>query len=425
MRKLLLIFLSCISALGAISAQEATDSIRIYYRQGYRYVESSYRGNKAELDRFVALISEAREQGRFERILIYSYTSPEGTNASNERLSELRADSLKAYIGRHAEIPSEKISTNAEGIAWAYLRNMVEESDMEYRDEVLEIIDGTPEFVYDDSGRIVDGRRKRLMDLGGGLPYNYMLENFFPDLRTSIALVMVTSGPETEKPVQQPATSSEPEHKPAAGTGRQEEPEDATPADTPTQPPVADAGTKEHFQPVIAIKTNLLYWGTVMPDFHSYTFVPNLEIEWFFCDRWSLAGTGNYAKWAYGGDDFFGISSWSLEPRLWFGSDGSFRWLYLGLYGQAGDYDVQNDRLERDGNTGKIWGTGLSLGVAIPFSDRLGLEVGIRGGYRNSSVRAYSYEAPDYFLDYESKDGFWGVTGIKASLYFRFGKGSK
>ena len=32
---------------------------------------------------------------------------------------------------------------------------------------------------------------------------------------------------------------------------------------------------------------------------------------------------------------------------------------------------------------------------------------------------------PDYFLDAKDTGNHWGVTGIKASIYYRFGKGNK
>lgn len=176
---------------------------------------------------------------------------------------------------------------------------------------------------------------------------------------------------------------------------------------------------------MLAVKTNLLYWAGVMPDFKRYTFVPNLEIEYFFKKRWSLSATGDYMKRSYGNGCFYGISAWSVEPRWWFRGDGCFRWFYLGAYGQVGDYDVQNSRTALDGTTGKLWGAGLSVGAAIPFSDRFGLEVGIRGGYRHAGMKEYVHEAPDYFLERKGTDNHWGVTGIKASLYYRFGKGNR
>ena len=242
-----------------------------------------------------------------------------------------------------------------------------------------------------------------------------------PDLRSSASAMLYVytiARPDTSAVVE---PTPDPEPEPVVSPSPEPAAE-SDPAPVPTPVPAAD---KREFRPLLAVKTNLLYWATVMPDFKSYTFVPNLEIEWFFKERWSLSGTGNFAKWSYGDGEFFGISSWSLEPRWWFKGDGRFRWFYLGAYGQIGDYDAQNSRVAHDGNTGNLWGAGLSLGAAIPFTDRFGLEVGIRGGYRRSEVRVYSHEAPDYFLDYEKQDNHWGLTGIKASLYFRFGKGSK
>lgn len=188
---------------------------------------------------------------------------------------------------------------------------------------------------------------------------------------------------------------------------------------------ISVAESKREFLPLLAVKTNLLYWIGIMPDFRRYTFVPNLEIEWFAGKGWSLAGAGNYAKWKYGSHNFFGISSWNLEPRKWFCIDGKYQGVYLGIYAQVGDYDYQHERLERDGITGKLWGTGLSIGIVLPFSDRWGVEIGIRGGYRCSTVRNYSHEHSNYYFDYEFKEHHWEVTGIKTSLYFRLGKSSK
>lgn len=58
------------------------------------------------------------------------------------------------------------------------------------RNEVLDILDHTPLWIYDDKGHIVDGRKKQLMDLQKGKPYNYMLEHFFPDLRNSVNITL-------------------------------------------------------------------------------------------------------------------------------------------------------------------------------------------------------------------------------------------
>lgn len=426
MKKILLILAMGLLSIGGLhSGEVAGDSIKVFFRHGYRYVEPGFRNNRAALDHFVQVLKDVKEQERLSRIVIQSYASPDGTNKANARLSSLRADSLASYIIRHAGISPNLVEKQSCGVAWDMLRAMVDTSDMPGREAVLDVLDNTPLWVYDERGRVVTGRKKELMDLQGGRPYRYMYSHIFPDLRSCVGATFYYVEPE---PVPEPVDSVRTDTvAPVVVTEPVPELVDTVRTDTvQTVVPAVTGGEEGSFRPIIAVKTNLLYWATIMPDFKSYTFVPNLELEWFFADRWSLTGIGNYSKWAYRDDNWFGISDWSLEPRWWLKDDGSYRWLYVGVYGQVGDYDVQNDRIETyDGNTGRLWGLGLSVGAAIPITKHFGVEVGIRGGYRHSKVKAYTYEAPDYFLDHTGTDYHWGVTGIKVSVYYRFGKSSK
>ena len=56
--------------------------------------------------------------------------------------------------------------------------------------------------------------------------------------------------------------------------------------------------------PLLAVKTNLIYWVGIMPDFKHYRWMPNLSLEYFFADRWSINATGAYAKRKVGGDQY-------------------------------------------------------------------------------------------------------------------------
>ena len=169
------IFLSviCLSCFLSAHAGQGVDSVRIYYRAGYRYVEPGFRDNRAALDRLVRYIGEARSAGRLERISIRSYASPDGANRANELLSERRADSLSSWIVRHGSVPASLIDRQAAGIAWDELRAQVAASGMPYRDEVLDVLDNTPVWIFDERNRVVGGRKQRLMDLRGGEPYRY------------------------------------------------------------------------------------------------------------------------------------------------------------------------------------------------------------------------------------------------------------
>ena len=202
MKKILFFLFAAVLAAGGVEAQEAADSMKIFYRRGYRNVDLSFRDNRAQMERFLNLTEAALKNDRVEKVVIRSYASPDGTAEANERLSVGRAEELKAYLVREGNIPASLIEYHAEGIAWGMLREQVAASDMAGRDEVLDILDHTPLWIYDDDNRIVDGRKKQLMDLQGGKPYNYMLEHFFPELRNSVSTVLylhiVTQDSETE-----------------------------------------------------------------------------------------------------------------------------------------------------------------------------------------------------------------------------------
>lgn len=143
-------------SLGTLQAQEAwqaVDSIRIFYRQGHRYVDPSFRENRAILNHFKVSIDSTLRARLLERVVIHSYASPDGTDRANIRLASLRADSLASYL-----LP-ERLEKHSNGIAWDMLRKLVAASNMEYRDEVLHVLDHTPIWIHDSLGRIIDGRK--------------------------------------------------------------------------------------------------------------------------------------------------------------------------------------------------------------------------------------------------------------------------
>ena len=181
MKKCLLLWLAFVLAASNVQAQKAVDSMRVFYRRGFHDVDPSFRDNRARLDRFLNSVDRALKENRVGKIVIRSYASPDGTAKANERLSERRAEELKAYLVREGNVPAALVEHHAEGIAWGMLRERIAASDVSYRSEVLDILDRTPVWIYDAEGKIVDGRKKRLMDLQGGEPSRHMLEHFFPD----------------------------------------------------------------------------------------------------------------------------------------------------------------------------------------------------------------------------------------------------
>ena len=160
-----------------IKERTTTVIIRITYPVNVSTVLPSFENNSAELGRIDSLLRPMATDTDTYKVLktnIVGYASPEDTYDHNLILSERRATGMRTWLVNKYGLNENSISISGAGEDWVGLRNAVVRSDMRYKDEVLAIIDRYG---------IKQGREKRLMDLYGGRPYNYMLEHFFPALR--------------------------------------------------------------------------------------------------------------------------------------------------------------------------------------------------------------------------------------------------
>lgn len=144
MKRVLLLIIFGMLCSVPICAQEVADSVSLYYRVGYRFVDPDYRNNRAALAHFTEAIRKALEQGTLNRVVIRAGASPDGSQQANERLSQYRVDSLAAYLMRTTGIPAGMLVKESVGIQWERLRELVAASTMPSRDEVLLILDREP-----------------------------------------------------------------------------------------------------------------------------------------------------------------------------------------------------------------------------------------------------------------------------------------
>lgn len=204
----------------------------------------------------------------------------------------------------------------------------------------------------------------------------------------------------------------------------------------PEQPVVARK--PERRAAYLAVKTNLLPWCTIVPSVRLGTgetkmetgsFMPNLALEYFFADRWSIAVSGMYSDFSYKNKvrDHWSVSSFSVEPRVWSLRPGEFMWLNTGLFCEYGDFDIQGSAIDPDkdilyGRTGRFWTAGGSLGCLIPFGKGFCMEAGLRVGYRSvSEGKKYRYDKVDdknYLETRFSSTGF--MVGLNINLVYRF-----
>lgn len=416
-RLLLLVFCLLVSPL-LHAGETAVDSARIYYRLGYRYVDTSLRDNGEVLKNLCAKIEKALQEDLLEKVVIYSYTSPDGTHKANLTLAARRMDSLESWLLRNTPLPATMLETNSGGIAWGLLRDAVSKSEMQYKKEVLQILDNTPVWVFDSNGKVIGSRKKELMDLKGGVPYRYMYEHLFPDLRSSIAIMLYirTSGPQTEEerePAASEKTSPAAPEKDMVTTVPEESVTPATEkseAVAPDEKTTAAVPEQERYEPLhkLALKTNIIYDLALMP---------SLEVEYMINERWSVNAEGEVAWWKNNGKHkYYQIATLSPEVRYWFKTKKRWHGHYVGLFGGGSWYDLENGKR---GYKGEFWKAGLSYGYMFPIGRSLSFEAGLGLGFLRTWYEEYLPIDGHYVYQQSSRTNWIGPVKLKFTLVWR------
>ncbi|MDE7346595.1 MAG: DUF3575 domain-containing protein [Muribaculaceae bacterium] len=386
----------------------------------------------------------------------------------------MRCDAIADYVAEHTGVSRNFIETYPGGIAWEELRRMVEDNPaVPSREKVLEILTNVPVWVHNSKGAIIDGRKKRLMELDRGDTYKWMLTNLFPELRNAVAVtifyrqeVMKPQAAEPEATRHTDIAESYVEDEKAEGSEAQEnldmgdrptgskglgesddmpgaeghdrtdsmydeagiDKTDKTEADKITDEPermqTAVSGIHKSFY--MDVRTNMLYDAAL---------VPNLGAEFYIGKNLSVYGEWMYAWWdnetshrswrIYGGD---------LGLRWWFGRKAHAKPLtghHLGVYYGILTFDFatgDNGYLGGKPN-GTLWdrwliNTGLEYGYSLPVGKRLNIDFSIGLGYMGGNYIKYFPFDNDYYRDKEYKMHFFGPTKAEISLVWLIGRGN-
>lgn len=137
-----------------------------------------YRRNPQELEKIQYAFEEIQNNKdvTIRGVFIEGYASPEGPSDLNERLARDRAYALKNYIVSTfgVDLPDKDIKVKWVAEDWDGLKVQVEASDLRYKDQVLQIINDTPD---------IDQRKQKIKRLANGMAYRMMAQDIFPQLR--------------------------------------------------------------------------------------------------------------------------------------------------------------------------------------------------------------------------------------------------
>ncbi|MEG1684713.1 MAG: DUF3575 domain-containing protein, partial [Bacteroides sp.] len=401
-----------------ITAQTKKYSSKILFRDGYGIIESSYSNNKEELHDLIMGLEELLTDSCIviSDIKFTSSTSPTGSYILNKRLAKKRISAIENYIRDRVSLSNINIQRDSCIIGYDRLRQMVFDSNMLYRNEVLSILDNTPEFVYDKNGRVIDSRKRQLMNLKYGQAWKYMSDVFFPELRNACAIIVHTAKmPEVATADTIMTDTVMPEIV---------IPETIMP-DTISKvvetPPtiIPETKSKETYRrPLFALKTNLLYDAVT---------ALNAEIEVPIKKRWSVAGEIVFPWWKSNSSSLtMQLLTGNVEGKYWFGKRTNREVLTgwnAGLYAGGGMFDLQP--FNKKGMQGEFFiAAGLSAGYAHKIAKNLRMEYSLGLGYMQTNYKEYELTRDTQFGDVKvwkypwatNRNRWFGPTKAKISL---------
>lgn len=424
---------------------EDSDRARLNYGFSETGLDTVFMRNSASIRRLKGFFDNVRinPDVSVKKVVITSFASMEGDVISNRRFIAERNATARDLVKRLSGLPDSLITCIDGGIAWDHLRDSVDRSDMQYKEEVLYIIDNQPEETWKD-GTLVDSRRKHLMDLHGGEPYRYMRARFFAHYRYSRIRIIYTGALDEQ-------TCTEIEQNPVAtdstdnyGDGLYieierdtvQELQDSTtrpdttaaaavlpPADTlavqdtVTAPDTAASASvqataqtarTEEKLPILGVKTNALVL---------FAGVANAGVEARIGKHFSIDFPVIYSPYTIKNNYRLRALAFQPEFRFWF--KGYTEGHFLGLTGNFAWFNIalSNNNRYQDSADRPLMGAGISYGYSWKILPSLSLEFTIGAGYANIHYDVF-YNVENGIQYNSGVKNYWGLTKAGISVVY-------
>lgn len=137
-----------------------------------------YRRNPEQLDSIVKTINTLKEDKNLTvlAVNIHGFASPEGRFESNDRLAKGRAQTLMEYVQRMVRLDEDLFSVSHTAEDWDGLRKFIAESNMEHKQQILDIANDTS---------IKEDEREAKIKTAYADEYKFLLAACYPALRHS------------------------------------------------------------------------------------------------------------------------------------------------------------------------------------------------------------------------------------------------
>lgn len=433
-----LLTISVLSVVTVSLFAQGGEDFRIYYKLGKSDVDTSLMDNAKALNDAVDFFSKVNnsQDVKIKEVIILSSASMEGDVISNRILLEKRNATARQVISDLYNIPDSLITCINAGVAWEELRDSVEKSDIQYKEQILYILDTQPEEVWRD-GTLVDSRNKHLMDLKGGRPYKEMQKIFFPFYRYSKIKVVYSGDLEKDQSQQYVSTEENPDYGDgmymvgqdgvlqakdtvvaedtraaedtlAAGDIGQQKDSVAVAQQYPdAEKEVRDSSSATSKTPILAFKTNALYL---------LAGVANAGVEARLADHFSFDMPVVFSPYTIKNN--YRVRALALQPefRFWFkeftdghfvGINGNFSWFNVAL---------SNNNRYQDPNR-PLMGASISYGYAWKILPCLSLEFTVSAGYANIHYDVF-YNVENGIQYNSGVKNYWGLTKAGINLVY-------
>ena len=341
-------------------------------------------------------------------MVVRGAASPEGPYANNKMLGQRRAQWLLDFIRQQLRFPvnEQNFRLDSEAEDYRTLTLIMRQANDKDYDLVKSLCDK-----YLPTGDVA--RLKRALQTAqGGQLWRRLNKEYFHHLRTA-RIVLFFKKHEEEKPEVEPVEPPVPVV---------EEPTE--PVVEPAEPRIDTLARRE----VLAIKTNLLFYGVYMPGYDRWCPIPNVAVEYYPKKGHFTFGASFDMPWwqDYDAHKYFQIRNYQLETRYYLkgnkangtnktnGTNGThesyetngthetnrtykapaYAGWYLEGYVHGGVFGICFDA-DR-GWVGEGYGAGIGAGYVMPVS-RNGhwrLEFGLQAGYFRCKYDPYQYENP-------------------------------
>lgn len=402
---LLMFFFMGMSAQTMSETWVTSDTLQVYFPQNVSVLDPGFRGNGKKLEAFTENFHKMKDTpgSKVKSVLIVSGASPEGRIDLNRKLSDSRANAVLDYLLQKQLLDPSEVQVESRGVDWMGLYNLMEESALPYREEVMSIISGPETEMVD--GRQIEVRQQALMQLDGGKVWNEIYERCFPNLRGTMVMIVWNIRKEIRKPVTPPAPVPQPEPIPDPAPEPEQQPVPVVEAPAP-QPAPLPAWTFS-----MVVKTNLLYDAAS---------IFNLGVElglWkglvlnveYMHNPWIRA---KYSHWYRVHGAEFGLKYYFNDRERPFAAGH-----HAGLSAQMLTFDLTGIMVDAD-----PWKVApmISYGYTLPIRKRLNLDFEVGVGALIGDV--YKYEAVDQLRLLYKVDKAAFVPKLGVTLQYLIGK---